>query len=126
MFPGMDGSDGEWKSDSSLTVDSVTVDHILTCTDVEIVARGEAARRQTNQQTGIQSRAATGLSPTSVDEKKFKKKFWQFAGISGWEEGNIHVNCHLVTNTYGGTMRNQGNLVLFVYLFFYNYFIKIN
>ena len=49
MFPGMDGSDGEWKSDSSLTVDSVTVDHILTCTDVEIVARGEAARRQTSR-----------------------------------------------------------------------------
>ena len=49
MFPGMDGSDGEWKSDSSLTDDSVTVDHILTCTDVEIVARGEAARRQTSR-----------------------------------------------------------------------------
>ena len=68
-----------------------------------------------------------GLSPTSVDEKKFKKfkkKFWQFAGISGWEEGNIHVG-HLITNTYGGTMRNQGNLVLFGFLFFY-YFIKIN
>ena len=174
MFPGMDGSDGEWKSDSSLTVDSVTVDHILTCTDVEIVARGEAARRQTSRlcrykptrlysagrpvyrhshehqyysfllhghnqylfvhpsssnwivgdhmgtyQGWIQSRAAPGLSPTSVDEKKFKKKFKK-KREGGWEEGNIHASCHLITNTYGGTMRNQGNLVLFGFLFFYN------
>ena len=68
---------------------------------------------------GIQSRAAPGLSPTSVDEKKFKKKFKK-KREGGWEEGNIHASCHLITNTYGGTMRNQGNLVLFGFLFFYN------